>query len=264
MTSRLDAQGILQRVFDEDAATTSHAGELRALSNWLAGAARLARAERAPRLGVDRASSDTLSRRGRDWAEVRPEWGLAGCALFVAAPRARSAGLDLGGRAFLHSYEWREDSDFAVLEMVMTAPLMVAGWINLQYYGSAVDNRVFGCGSKTLHNVVGNLGVLEGNGGDLRAGLAWQSLHDGERLVHEPLRLAALVEAPRAAMDEVIARHAGLRDLLDNGWLELFAMDDAGVVSHRYAGALDWQPVDSGCWDSVTSTRPHGREDGPW
>jgi uncharacterized protein len=153
--------------------------------------------------------------------------------------------VDLGGRAFLHSYDWRQDTGFGVLELILTAPVVVASWISLQYFGSAVDNRVFGSGNKTLHNVAGALGVLEGNGGDLRVGLPWQSVHDGERLVHEPVRLSVVVEAPAAAIDEVIARHEHLRHLLDNGWIHLFAMDDAGRVALRYAGGLTWEPLDA-------------------
>ncbi|WP_295920027.1 putative inorganic carbon transporter subunit DabA, partial [uncultured Xanthomonas sp.] len=31
------------------------------------------------------------SPRASDWAELRPEWALAGCQAFIAAPRARTA-----------------------------------------------------------------------------------------------------------------------------------------------------------------------------
>jgi hypothetical protein len=96
----------------------------------------------------------------------------------------------------------------------MTAPMVVAGWINLQYYGSTTDNRRFGSGNKVLHNVVGGaIGVLEGNAGDLRVGLPMQSLHDGKQWMHEPMRLSVFLEAPQAAIDDIIARHdAGAAD----------------------------------------------------
>ncbi len=81
--------------------------------------------------------------------------------------------------------------------------------------------------------MVGLLGVLQGNGGDLRPGLPWQSVHDGQRFVHEPLRLSAFVEAPRAAIDTVLARHAAVRDLVENGWLHLHAIDDDGGILRR-------------------------------
>jgi uncharacterized protein YbcC (UPF0753/DUF2309 family) len=85
-----------------------------------------------------------------------------------------------------------------------------------------------------LHNVVGTLGVLEGNAGDLKVGLPWQSVHDGSRFIHEPLRLNAFIAAPRDAMNAVIAGHQGIRELIENRWLNLFAIDDAGTVTHRH------------------------------
>ena len=180
----------------------------------------------------------------RDWSQVRPEWGLAGNAAFIVAPRGRTHGIDLGGRAFLHSYDWHKDDDFKTLELIMTAPMVVASWINLQYYGSTVNNEAFGSGNKVIHNVVGTLGVLEGNAGDLKTGLPWQSVHDGSRFVHEPRRLNVFIEAPIEAMNAVIAKHEGVRLLTDNRWLHLFALDDKGRVSHRYAGELTWERLE--------------------
>ncbi|MCY3002848.1 MAG: DUF2309 domain-containing protein [Planctomycetota bacterium] len=232
-------------IFDEATVPASHQHELAALKAQLAEAGRRARSERAvalrvpPGAGVD----DDVMARSRNWAQVRPEWGLAGCAAFIAAPRHRTAGLDLGGRSFLHSYAWSQDEGFGVLELILTAPVVVASWISLQYYGSTVDNRAFGSGNKVLHNVVGTLGVLEGNGGDLRSGLPLQSVHDGEAFVHEPLRLNVVIEAPREAMNAVLAKHPDVRALFDNGWLHLWAMDGSGTISHRYAGELVWEPV---------------------
>jgi len=179
-------------------------------------------------------------RRSRDWAEVRPEWALAGCQAFIAAPRRRTAGKTLQGRAFLHDYDWKIDRDFGVLELILTAPVVVASWISLQYYGSTVAPTVFGGGNKLLHNVTGGIGVLEGNGGVMRAGLSWQSVHDGERYVHEPLRLSVCIEAPREAMTEILKRHEGVRALFDNRWLHLFALDETGQMAWRYTGDLQW------------------------
>ena len=51
----------------------------------------------------------------------------------------------------------------------MTAPMIVTHWINMQYNASMTDNHKFGSGNKLLHNALGgNLGVFEGNAGDLR------------------------------------------------------------------------------------------------
>jgi uncharacterized protein YbcC (UPF0753/DUF2309 family) len=184
-----------------------------------------------------------LIARSRDWAQVRPEWGLAGNAAFIAAPRSRTRGIDFGGRAFLHEYIWQDDAGFGVLELILTAPMVVASWINLQYYGSTVNNRVFGAGNKVLHNVTGTIGVLEGNAGDLKIGLPWQSVHDGSRFVHEPLRLNVIVEAPMEAINAIVEKSETVRHLVDNHWVHLFAMAQDGRISHRYASACRWESV---------------------
>jgi uncharacterized protein YbcC (UPF0753/DUF2309 family) len=171
---------------------------------------------------------------------VRPEWALAGCQAFIAAPRHRTVGRDLKGRAFLHDYDWTQDTGFGVLELIMTAPVVVASWISLQYYGSTVAQEIFGGGNKLLHNVTGGIGVIEGNGGVLRAGLPWQSVHDGERFEHEPLRLSVCIEAPQQAMTDILRKHAEIRALFDNRWLYLFGLDESGCMSTRYAGDLAW------------------------
>lgn len=208
--------------------------------SWLDQAGALARSERALRLPGATASS--LPHRARNWAEVRPEWGLAGCAAFVAAPRAATAGADLGGRAFLHDYDWRRDEGFGTLELILTAPVVVASWISLQYYGSAVAPAVFGGGNKLIHNVTGGIGVVQGNGGTLRPGLPWQTVHDGNDLVHEPLRLTVLVEAPQEAIIDILRRHDAVRALFDNGWLHLLVLRD-GQIHSRYRPGLLWESL---------------------
>jgi uncharacterized protein YbcC (UPF0753/DUF2309 family) len=204
---------------------------------WLDRAGALARAERAFRLPS--AGSQKATARARNWAEIRPEWGLAGCAAFIAAPRAVTAGVDLRGRAFLHSYDWRADDTFETLELILTAPVVVASWISLQYYGSTVAPDVFGSGNKLIHNVVGGIGVVQGNGGRLRPGLPWQAVHDGGAHVHEPLRLSVMIEAPRDAICKVLERHPDVQRLFDNGWMHLFALRD-GQIDARYQPGLAW------------------------
>lgn len=176
-------------------------------------------------------------RRARNWAEVRPEWGLANNASFIVAPRSRTSGLDLGGRAFLHDYDWRRDQaqDFKTLELIMTAPMVVTNWINMQYYASTVAPHLWGAGDKTIHNLVDETGVIEGNGGDLRVGLPLQSVHDGTQFVHEPLRLSVVIEAPDSAIEAVIAKHEVVRDLVNNQWLFILRCDDSGVLRRRTA-----------------------------
>ncbi len=228
-------------IYADDHPSPDHSAALKQARAWLAAAGKVTRGERALRLPRATGEGD-IAQRSRDWSEVRPEWALAGCKAFIAAPRGRTAGRSLEGRAFLHDYDWRQDKEkgFGVLELIMTAPVVVASWISLQYYGSTVAPEIFGAGNKLLHNVTGGIGVVEGNGGTLRAGLPWQSVHDGEKLVHEPLRLSVCIEAPREAMTDILARHEGVRALFDNRWLHLFALDDAGRMAWRYAGDLTW------------------------
>ncbi len=230
-------------------APATHHGAIEVLKGWLHAAGDRARAERAGSLGLGALARSparlhrALRERANDWAQLRPEWGLAGNAFFVAAPRTRTQGTDLAGRAFLHDYDHRQDPEGAVLAQIMTAPMVVAHWINMQYHASTVDNGRYGSGNKTLHNVVGgHIGVFEGNGGDLRIGLPWQSLHDGQALRHMPVRLSAFIEAPTGAIDAVLAQHQGLRQLLDHGWLQLFQIDPEGSTIHRYAAA-NWSTV---------------------
>lgn len=233
------------RLYETGDVPVSHRADLDALVGQLARATEIARRERAPALRIP-AGADldrAIVARSRDWAQVRPEWGLAGNAAFIAAPRHRTRGIDLGGRAFLHDYDWRADSTFAILELIMTAPMVVASWINLQYYGSTVNNRVFGSGNKVLHNVSGMIGVLEGNAGDLKVGLPWQSVHDGERFVHEPIRLNVFIEAPLDAISATIAKHETVRQLVENRWLFLYAIDNDGRVSNRYERGV-WKPIE--------------------
>lgn len=234
-------------LFDEQDVPATHRRELSELCATLDRASTVARRERAPKLGLGELSDAKLRaavvERSRNWAEVRPEWGLAGNASFIVAPRERTRHLDLGGRAFLHDYRPEEDDGFALLEQIMTGPMVVTHWINFQYYASTVDNTRYGSGNKLLHNVVGgHIGVYEGNGGDLRVGLSIQSLHDGERWMHPPLRLSVFIEAPRSAIDGVLEKHPKLRELVDNEWLDLFQIDtgERAIVARRNGA---WTPA---------------------
>ncbi|MBS0662211.1 MAG: DUF2309 domain-containing protein [Verrucomicrobia bacterium] len=216
-------------LFDLKTVPGSHLVDLVNLRMTLARAGAAARRERAPSLGLGGLTDEQIDRavraRAADIAQVRPEWGLANNAAFIAAPRRRTAGLKLDGRVFLHDYDSAADADSAVLRLILCAPVVVASWINLQYYASRVNPERYGAGNKALHNVVGGLGVLEGNGGDLKVGLPLQSIHDGEKFVHEPRRLAVYIEAPPAKIGAVLAAEPTVRQLFDHGWLHLWSID---------------------------------------
>jgi uncharacterized protein YbcC (UPF0753/DUF2309 family) len=238
-------------LYDTDLVPATHDQDIAALRDWAAGAGKRARAERAASLGLaDKVGeADALGKaiksRTSDWAQVRPEWGLADCAAFIVAPRRRSRHLNLAGRSFLHDYQWQRDPGFKVLELIMTAPMVVTNWINMQYYASTVDNKLYGSGNKVLHNVVGgNVGVFEGNGGDLRIGLPMQSLSDGENFRHTPQRLSVFIEAPRSAIDDVIKAHEVVQHMLNNEWLFLFHIEPGESAIARYH-AGEWLNVNS-------------------
>jgi uncharacterized protein YbcC (UPF0753/DUF2309 family) len=235
-----------------DAVPRTHVADVAQLRRWLAAAGRATRRERSASLGLGKLDDDALHEalraRARDWAELQPEWGLSNNASFIVAPRERSRHMRLAGRSFLHEYRSDEDDGYARLEQIMTAPMIVAHWINFQYYASTVANSRYGSGNKVLHNVVGgHLGVFEGNGGDLRIGLPLQSVHDGTRWVHTPLRLSVFIEAPREAIEAVLRKHALVRQLVDNEWLDLLQIaPNEGAVFAYQRGAWRELRAESG------------------
>lgn len=208
------------------------------LLQWLAAARTQCAEERARHLDIaGQPAVSAVARRARDWAQVRPEWGLANNACFIIAPRSRTRHLNLEGRSFLHDYQWQDDPESALLTQILTAPMLVTNWINTQYNASVTEPHLYGAGNKTLHNVVGgNLGVFEGNGGDLRIGLPLQSVHDGRKWMHQPLRLSVYVDAPRSAIAAIVAAHDDVRWLIDNQWLYLFQLTENGACRYFQQG----------------------------
>ncbi|MGB2922600.1 MAG: DUF2309 domain-containing protein [Mycobacterium sp.] len=238
-------------VLDTHLIPPSHRADVDRLETDLARAGRALAAERcavlpgARRHRSPRAAARHVGRRSVDWAQVYPEWGLAGNAAFVIAPRDVTRGLDLQRRTFLHSYDADTDADATALETILTAPLVVAQWINCQYYFSTVAPDVFGAGTKTVHNVVGNVGVITGHVGDLSLGLPQQSVSYRNRLLHEPLRLLAVVQAPLARIDTVVDRNPILQQLFGNDWV---------AVAAREHPAHPWQRWTRAGWHSWAET----------
>jgi uncharacterized protein YbcC (UPF0753/DUF2309 family) len=149
----------------------------------------------------------------------------------------------LDGRVFLHEYDAEKDQDGSALEALMMAPMLVASWINLQYYASTVAPTLYGAGNKLLHSVVGgHLGVIEGNSPQLRIGLPEQSLYDGKTLHHEPLRLTVVIEAPRGRIEAIVSRQQVVADLVNNRWLWLCRRIDEGLEVYAPEG---WQRVEA-------------------
>lgn len=181
--------------------------------------------------------------RSIDWATTRPEWGLSGNAAFIIARRTMTKGLDLEGRCFMHSYDATTDPEGAFLEKIMTAPMVVTEWINMQYYTSATDPWKYGSGSKVIHNVVGGLGVMYGAQSDLATGLPLQTVNDGDDHFHEPVRLLVLIEADIAIIGGIIAKHELLQQFFHNGWLNLVAIEPNTGAFHRYSTKAEWEEL---------------------
>ncbi len=179
-----------------------------------------------------------------DWATTRPEWGLSGNAAFIIARRAVTKGLDIGGRCFLHSYDAASDPEGAILEKIMTAPLVVGEWINMQYYTSATDPWKYGSGSKVIHNVVAGIGVMYGSQSDLATGLPLQTVNDGETHFHEPMRLLIIIEAEASIVAGIISRHEILQQFFHNEWLNLVVLDRETFSFQRYNKDASWENVE--------------------
>jgi uncharacterized protein YbcC (UPF0753/DUF2309 family) len=226
--------------FDLEKVPEGHRESLQELVSACAIASNQTQIERLPI--VSSKSRGELLKRANDWSEVRPEWGLAGNAAFIVARRSLTKNANLDARAFLHSYDYTQDAEGKVLETIMTAPMIVANWINMQYYASTVDNHHFGSGTKTVHNVVGGFGIFSGNGGDLKTGLPLQSLHTGKQFQHLPMRLQVVIDAPREMIDRVIAKHQLVSDLLTGGWLHLVAIE--GQTMYRFVQDATWESLD--------------------
>ena len=238
-------------LFDLEEVPTTHQPDVRQIRRDLAAARLLNARERCQRLpgAPEHLSGSDAARRtwrlSRDWAQIRPEWGLSSNAAFVIGRRRLTRDLDLGGRVFLHNYDQSQDEAGKVLESIMTAPLVVVQMINFQYYFSATDHWVYGSGTKVLHNVVSGVGVMLGRNSDLQTGFPLQALTTGARRYHEPLRLMAVLEADPERISEVISRHTVLQNFFDNEWVTL-------VSCAPESGALA-QYVPGGHWHSLAA-----------
>jgi hypothetical protein len=237
--------------FDLEDLPSSHREDWLQLVRDLERAGALTAAERCRKLpGASRFATVELATkhvksRSLDWAQTRPEWGLSGNAAFIIGRRALTRGLNLDGRVFLHNYDAAADESGKVLETIMTAPLVVGEWINLQYYFSAVDGWTYGSGSKVLHNVVGGIGVMLGRHSDLQTGLPVQSVQDEDRLYHEPMRLLAIIEASPERLSQIINRHQVLQQFFDHQWVHLVAMTPVAGEFYEYCPSGQWVPLPS-------------------
>lgn len=181
-------------------------------------------------------------KRSQDWAQVRPEWGLAKNASFIIGPRHLTQNINLSGRSFLHSYNWEYDQDNSSLTSILTAPVIVAQWINAQYFFSTIDNIAFGSGSKATQNITGKIGIMQGNGSDLMHGLPLQSVFKSDTSTyHEALRLTVVVCAPKENICSIIRVHNKLHTLLKNEWIYIVCQDPLTHQHYHLSSTLTWE-----------------------
>ncbi|MDI3465411.1 MAG: putative transmembrane protein [Nitrospira sp.] len=237
------------QLFDLEDAPPTHRADIARLQEDLKEASALTSQERCARFpDIREVLKETTAeahvrRRSVDWSQVRPEWGLSNNTAFLIGRRELTKGLNLEGRVFLHSYDYREDPSNRLLEVLLTGPQVVGQWINMEHYFSAVDNEVYGSGSKIYHNVVGRLGIMSGPWSDLRLGLARQTVMSGEGAYHEPMRLLTIIEAPRRGIEKLIARYEVLQHYYHNEWVHLIALDPEDRVWYRYRPDGTWHPI---------------------
>ena len=237
------------QLFDLEDVPPTHRKDVARLLENLREAAQLTTRERYGRFPEVRAALPLrhapahVRERSADWSQVRPEWGLAGNTSFIVGRRELTKGLNLGGRVFLHSYDWRQDPTNRLLEVIMTGPQVVAQWINMEHYFSAVDNEVYGGGSKVYHNVVGRVGIMSGPWSDLRLGLARQTVMNGDTPYHEPMRMVTVIEATRANIEKLIGRHEVLQQFYHNQWVHLVALDPEDGGLYRYEATGAWSRI---------------------
>ena len=144
----------------------------------------------------------------------------------------------------MHSYDYRLDPRQRLLENILTGPLVVAQWINMEHYFSTVDNERFGSGSKVYHNVAGRFGVMTGGLSDLRTGLPSQTVLNKGLPYHEPLRLITFIEAPIAHARKALDSVATVKNLVKNDWIRLLVIDPVELAVYAFNnGQWDVQPL---------------------
>ncbi|EIJ34436.1 DUF2309 domain-containing protein [Thiothrix nivea] len=235
------------QLIDLELVPSAHLMYLDRLRKGLTAASRLCAQERIPTLGLEFYSScepasafSCAQRNAVDWSQVRPEWGLSRNAYFIIGRRGLTSDATLDGRAFLHSYDYRVDPKRRLLENILTGPLVVGQWINMEHYFSTVDNDRFGSGSKVNHNVAGRFGVMTGNISDLRTGLPAQTVLKKGKPYHEPVRLVTLIEAPFEHARQAVERVISVKRLVKNAWIRLLVIDPETHTVHLFEDG-SWQ-----------------------
>lgn len=234
-------------VFDRSIKSDSHGEILKKLKEDIQKAGIANSQYRCRTFGLIKAAVDAQKEvltRSCDWAEVRPEWGLARNACFIVGPRSITKEIDLDGRCFLHSYDWLEDENGQSLETILTAPMVVAEWINMQYFFSSWNQGSYGSGSKITQNVTGQIGIMQGNSSDLMQGLPLQSVYlADDKRYHDPIRLQVIIYAPLSRVDVIIQKHVIVKTLFFNKWVVPVVIDPRESTAYHLSEEGMWEEI---------------------
>ncbi|MBU1978052.1 MAG: DUF2309 domain-containing protein [Gammaproteobacteria bacterium] len=187
-----------------------------------------------------------IQNRRHDFSQARPELGHATNACAFIGRRSMSYGAFFDRRAFLISYDSTIDPEGLILERHLLINGPVGAGIALEYYFSMVDNDYYGCSTKTMHNVSGLFGVMEGASSDLRTGLPRQMIE-----IHEPMRLLVVVEAKIDIVTAIYQRQSALQELVGKEWVVVAAKDPDSADIQLFDPARGWLP-----WHGDAETPP--------
>jgi len=174
---------------------------------------------------------EEVRRRSTGIFEPRPELNHATNAGAIVGRRALTRGLNLERRMFLNSYDPDLDPSGDILAGILGAVVPVCGGINLEYFFSRLDCRVYGAGSKLPHNVNGLIGVMNGTEGDLLTGLPTQMTE-----VHEPVRLTLLVQQTPETALKAAQKSPAVYEWILNGWVRYFAIVPGTYEIYEFRG----------------------------
>lgn len=168
----------------------------------------------------------TMQLMSQDWAQNKQEIGFIGNSSFIVAPRELTKDIDLDGRSFLHSYDWKIDKEGKILSSILGSPMLISYSINSQYLLATLDNISFGAGNKNTLNITGHIGFMQGNASDLMNGIPFQTIFKTNKIpFYEPIRIISLIYAPRELVIKAIKNHNILQNLLKNNWIKIIIID---------------------------------------
>jgi uncharacterized protein YbcC (UPF0753/DUF2309 family) len=202
----------------------------------------------APKDASIEASYHHVQGRAYDFSQVRPEWGHATNAFAVVGRRGITQGVFFDRRPFIISYDPSTDPTGKILERILMAVGPVGAGINLEYYFSTVDTKVYGSDTKVPHNVTGLVGIMEGAHSDLRTGLPRQMTE-----VHEAMRLNLVVDAPMAILGEIYGRQPAIQELLNGEWVILIAHDPETGEFNQFVPGVGFEKWDDSKLEPIPS-----------